>query len=94
MEIYEFTQGMLHSKLVIIDKHWGLIGSANMDERSFRLNFEVTAVLYDSESTHQLHADFESMLANSAKPIIAEGLNDNVFYKLKIGAARLLSPMY
>lgn len=93
IEVFEFTQGFLHSKLVIIDNSWGLIGSANMDERSFRLNFEVTAVLYNADPVKQLQSDFEAMLKTSRK-ITDYDLPANALHKLRLGAARLLSPMY
>lgn len=93
VELYEFTQGFLHSKLVLIDQYWGMIGSANMDERSFRLNFEVTAVLYNTEAVNQLYTEVEVMLQQS-RQIEQEDLPDSLFVKLKLGASRLLSPMY
>ena len=93
VEIYEFTGGFLHSKLVLIDKHWGLIGSANMDERSFRLNFEITAVLYNAEPVKRLQLDFDAMLQTSHKINQSEQATHSL-HKLKLGAARLLSPMY
>jgi cardiolipin synthase len=42
VEIYEHDETMLHSKVVIVDQTWAMVGSANMDERSFRINFELT----------------------------------------------------
>ena len=46
VEIYRYTPGMMHAKTMIIDGEWASVGTANMDVRSFRLNFEVTALLY------------------------------------------------
>ena len=93
VDVYEFTHGFLHSKLIIIDNHWGLVGSANMDERSFRLNFEVTAVLYDAAPVKKLRFDFDAMVGVSQR-ITDQHKPDHALYKLKLGAARLLSPMY
>ena len=45
-EIYEFTPGLLHAKTMVVDRRVGLIGSANLDRRSFELNFE-NNILFD-----------------------------------------------
>lgn len=45
-----------HSKVLVVDRHWCLIGSANWDVRSFRLNFELTVEIYDDVLAAQLEA--------------------------------------
>src|SRR4029453_9435491 len=47
VELYEYFPGMIHAKTMLVDDEIALVGSANMDMRSFRLNFEVHAVAYD-----------------------------------------------
>lgn len=49
VEIYEYTAGLLHAKVMTIDRNVALVGTANFDRRSFELNFEVSAVVYDSD---------------------------------------------
>ena len=93
VEIYEYTLGFLHSKLVIIDQCWGMVGSANMDERSFRLNFEITAILYTAEPVRQLQQDFENML-NQSQHVEFADKPVTLLTRIKMGAARLLSPIY
>ena len=48
-KVYLYNKGFLHSKVIIIDDIMASIGSANMDLRSFKLNFEVNAFIYDDE---------------------------------------------
>ena len=48
MEIYEYAPTMYHCKMMIIDELWTSIGSANLDNRSFRLNDEVNVNVYDA----------------------------------------------
>ena len=48
-EIYEFRPGLLHSKTMIVDRRVGLVGSANLDRRSFELNFENDVLFEDDE---------------------------------------------
>jgi cardiolipin synthase len=47
VKIYEYGEGMVHSKVVAIDKRWCMVGTANIDYRSFRLNFEISVLGYD-----------------------------------------------
>ncbi|MEM9702995.1 MAG: cardiolipin synthase, partial [Planctomycetota bacterium] len=47
VEIYEYAAGTLHAKTLTIDGSWSLVGSANLDARSFYLNFEVDLALFD-----------------------------------------------
>lgn len=91
VEIYEMGPAFLHSKVGVIDHLWGLVGSANMDQRSFRLNFEITTVLYESSSLLQLeHCLVE--LIDSAQ--LATAFPCGLGQRLKMGAARLVSPLY
>lgn len=63
IEIYRFTDGMLHTKLIQIDDQLTLIGTANMDMRSFYLNLEMTLCVYDrgfAEQISQLTNDYIS----------------------------------
>ncbi len=93
VEIYEYDHGMLHNKVVVIDEHWSLVGSANMDHRSFRLNFELSTVLYDAGLARDLLADFRSFLAH-ARRIAPDGRTAwTVPQAVTLGAARLVSPL-
>lgn len=93
VEIYEYDLGMLHSKTVVMDEAWAMVGSANMDERSFRLNFELTAILYDSVLAGELHADFAVLRAKSRR-VRSEHIKHLPFgQSLKVGLARMASPL-
>jgi len=93
VEILEYELGMLHSKVVVVDQSWAFAGSANMDVRSFRINFELTTVLYDSVLAGQLQEEFDS-LAAAARQVRPRGARDWTFGEsLALGLARLASPM-
>lgn len=93
VEIYEYDHGMLHSKMVVMDEAWAMVGSANMDERSFRLNFELTTLLYDSGLARELYADFAALRCKSRR-IKAETMKSLPFTEtLKVGLARMASPL-
>jgi len=57
--VYEYGPPMLHAKTMIVDDSVAMVGTANLDNRSFRLNFEVAAVLYDPPSVRELAERFE-----------------------------------
>ena len=66
MKIYHYDNGFLHSKTLIIDDEIASVGTANMDNRSFTLNFEVNAFIYDEAIAAQLkrsiYSRYESIL--------------------------------
>lgn len=93
VEIYEYSKAILHSKVMIVDDVWAMLGSANMDQRSFRINFEVTALLYDQKPARDLRADFENLLKNATR-IRPESPDHWGFGKsIVLGLARLASPI-
>lgn len=65
VEIYEYVGGLLHAKTLTLDGEIALIGSANMDRRSFELNYENNILLYDAELTRALHDRQREFLARS-----------------------------
>jgi cardiolipin synthase A/B len=91
--IHEYGPGMIHAKTMVVDGTVAMVGSANMDLRSFRLNFEVHALVGDAETAAQLEACFEADLAVSS-PIDPVSFGARPWTQKVIeGAARLLSPM-
>jgi cardiolipin synthase A/B len=58
VQVYEYGPPMLHSKTMLIDETVGVVGTANMDNRSFRLNFEVAAVFYDAKTIARMARRF------------------------------------
>jgi cardiolipin synthase A/B len=65
VRIFEFEGGLLHTKSVTVDGQITLIGSANMDRRSFDLNYENNILLYDSSLTAELRRRQDTYLAQS-----------------------------
>lgn len=93
VEVYEYDHGMLHSKVAVIDDAWAMVGSANMDQRSFRINFELTTLLYDPGLADELQYDFEA-LRYDARRVQPQGPQHWSFREsLQLGLARLVSPM-
>ena len=93
MKIYEYEKGFIHSKLLIIDGEIATIGTANMDMRSFHLNFEVNALLLQTESVARIVADFERDLLSTNLIVHETFMDKRVMVRLLESAARLMSPL-
>lgn len=91
--IFEFLPGMLHAKYMVVDDCVSAIGSANMDVRSFYINYEVTAMFYDAGVTEDVAAVFERDLADSREVDCADRTALSTPVRLAEAAARLLSPL-
>ncbi|MBJ6985251.1 cardiolipin synthase [Luteimonas sp. MC1750] len=92
VKIYEYGPRMLHSKSLLVDDELVLVGSANFDHRSFRLNFEVSVLFDDPGIAAQMAALFEGELASA--PRVQRGRHRPLFRaRLPEALARLLSPL-
>jgi cardiolipin synthase len=67
IEIYEYQPAMIHAKVMLVDGVWSVVGSTNMDNRSFELNDEVNLAARDGAMSQQLLSDFERDLASSRR---------------------------
>lgn len=93
VEVYLYKKGFNHSKLIMIDGVFSSVGTANMDIRSFEDNFEVSAILYDSNITKQLEDTFLEDIGDSVQ-VIKEEWEKRPYYCIVLESfARLLSPL-
>ncbi len=92
-EIYEYQPRVLHSKLLIIDKKWTIIGSSNMDVRSFRLNFELNLLVYGPTLTEKAAEIFNADLSQSQRVALEPFLERPLKQQILENACRLLSPI-
>jgi cardiolipin synthase A/B len=83
VKVYQYTKGMLHSKVVMVDGIWASVGSANLDNRSLHLNFEVNCLIYSPDAVAELEAAFERDLEDAI-------LLDRHIYGRRPFAGRLL----
>lgn len=65
LKVYRYKKGFNHSKIMMVDDSISLVGTANMDTRSFEQNFEVNALLYNEKLTKELVVSFKKDLENS-----------------------------
>ncbi len=93
VKFYTYQEGFMHSKVIVMDDVVSSVGTANLDIRSFKLNFEVNAFIYDEninkEITEKIHEDFKK-----CKEItIEEYEKRSIVVKFKESVSRLLSPI-
>jgi cardiolipin synthase len=93
VRVYLYTKGMMHAKVMIVDREWGFVGTSNMDYRSLRLNFEVNCVMHSravlAELAEVFLKDQCSSLRLEKKTYGARGF----LTRLAENACRLLSPV-
>lgn len=92
-EVYQYEGGFLHSKVVIIDNEVATVGSANMDIRSFSLNFEANAFIYDRQLATQLELQFNEDVAQSLQLTQDYFDQQSIWMKFKQKFSRLFSPI-
>ena len=92
-KIYHYEKGFIHAKMIVVDDEVASVGTANIDVRSFSLNFEVNAVLYDPALAHRLAEIFEHDILDSSELTKELYLNRSNAVKFKESISRLLSPI-
>jgi len=90
--IYYQPPPFAHSKLLLIDEHYSLVGSANLDPRSLRLNFEFNLEVYDRELNQNLSGHFDQVRTLSQQVMLDEVDNRPLAQKLLDAFAKLFSP--
>ena len=93
IKVYRYTKGFMHHKVMVIDDEFCTVGTANFDNRSFRLNFEITMGIADQEFTSQVAAMLENDMADSRIAELSELQERSFLYKLGVRAARLSAPI-
>jgi cardiolipin synthase len=93
VRIVEFRGGLLHAKTVTVDRDLALIGSANLDMRSFWLNFEVTVFIYDTDVASHLRMLQVEYLGQSTDVVCDAWRRRPAWRRLLDNSARLLSPL-
>jgi cardiolipin synthase len=93
VRFFEYNQGFIHTKCMLMDNTIAISGSANLDMRSFYSNFEINAVWYDRSVIDRLEQDFMGDLANSMEIDPIEFAQRSTLERGKQMLGRLLSPL-
>ena len=92
-KVFIYQKGFMHAKTIVIDGKIASVGTANIDVRSFRLNFEVNAFLYDFELAKRLVDAFEEDVLHSTQMTKKLYVRRSLGIRFKESISRLLSPV-
>lgn len=93
VEVYLYQKGFVHAKTVVTDRKVAIVGTANMDYRSFDLNFEVSAVVYDNQIAGELADIFYQDIQSAEKIDPVQWSLRPAWKKMPEKIARLVSPL-
>ncbi len=91
--VFTYQKGFLHSKLVTVDGAVASVGAANFDLRSFYVNFEITAIIYDGDLVSKLEDVAKQDILDSAELTLTEYQNRPWSTRAKEAFCRVLSPL-
>jgi cardiolipin synthase len=81
-EIYEYEASMIHAKITVVDGVWSVVGSTNLDNRSFGINDEINMAVLDPGVAAILTRDFENDASHGKRISLQEWNNRGVFERL------------
>ena len=93
VELYLYRGGLLHAKTMVVDRTIALVGSANLDRRSFELNFENNVLFYDRAFAAQIRERQDQWLANCDRVLAEEVLAFTFRQRLWQNLLAMLSPL-
>jgi cardiolipin synthase len=93
IRFYSYQPGFLHEKVMLIDDDISVVGTHNFDNRSFRLNFEVAALIQDASFARQMEAMFEADFEHGVPIDLAQLDERSFWWQLAVRLARLAAPV-
>jgi cardiolipin synthase len=93
IKVFRYTKGFMHHKIVLVDDQYCTVGTANFDNRSFRLNFEITMAFADADFADQVAKMLESDFTQSRPMRGIELSQRNFWYRFGVRAAMLTAPI-
>lgn len=93
VKIYEYIPGFIHSKMMVVDDNYAVVGSINLDFRSLYLHFECATFLYHNKVINSIKADIEDTIEESEEMTYESCLRMNKPYRLFLSLLRLYAPL-
>ncbi len=93
VKIFEYDKGINHAKVALFDREWAMVGSANLDTRSMRLNFELNALVRDAATALELERVLQADFDDSQAIIPEEFANRPRWQRFKESLVRPLVPL-
>jgi cardiolipin synthase len=94
IKIFLYNEGFNHSKYILVDNVFASVGSANVDMRSFDLNFEIAALVYDEAFADKLLSVFRNDISYSKQVVPVEWAGRKRTSKYKESLSRIFGPLY
>lgn len=91
--IYRYQPGFMHQKVVLVDNHYAAVGTANLDNRSMRLNFEIIAVNTSEPFVSRVDAMLTEDSSHCRKMTEQDYQDRSILFRLTCRAVRLLAPL-
>ena len=92
IKVYRYQGGFMHQKVLLMDDRISGVGTANFDNRSFRLNFEITMLIDNPDFAKQISDMLQADMQHSRK-VYKEDVKTSLPWLLAMGIARLMSPL-
>lgn len=93
VKLFRYKRGFLHQKVMLIDDRMAAVGTANLDNRSFRLNFEIMAFVPDGKFVGEVREMLEQDFSNSTEVKVEEFTEKPFLFRAVCRAARLTAPV-
>ncbi|WP_455169104.1 cardiolipin synthase [Aegicerativicinus sediminis] len=93
VKIYRYCKGFIHAKTIVVDDMFSTVGTSNMDNRSFNINFEINALIYNRDFTLKLKQQFFDDVEECELLDKEEWFNRPKIDKLKESYSRLWAPL-
>jgi cardiolipin synthase A/B len=93
VRIFRYQEGMLHGKYFLVDEAGAGVGTVNLDNRSFRLNFEMTALVFDPHFAAEMHDMFQGDFARSREMTLDEVRDKPLWFRVTSRGAHLFAPL-
>ncbi|NJR42511.1 MAG: cardiolipin synthase, partial [Akkermansiaceae bacterium] len=93
VKIFRYHRGFMHQKVLLIDHRLAAVGTANLDNRSFRLNFEIMAFSPDKKLVGEVEEMLTRDFSHSREASLADLTNKHFLFRLSTRVARLLAPL-
>ncbi len=90
---YRYKPGFLHQKVLLVDDDLASVGTANLDNRSLKLNFEISMVVSDRDFVADVEKMLQTDFANCIRVTMEDYHRRSLLFKLAVKVARLLSPI-
>lgn len=91
--IYRYQPGFMHQKVVLVDDRYAAVGTANLDNRSMRLNFEITAVNTNEDFVSSVDSMLREDLEYCQRMTERDYQDRSILFRLSCRAVRLLAPL-